>query len=193
MIENHPDVHRVLERAKATMQYIWSGVHPKKAGLTLDNLPPELQPFLAICIGKGWVRVDGQNAFDRAGYLRLTDQGAGILAEHRLTPTTPPAESKDEQPEAVIEPPAPRLTVDLACMTITLDGKPFDLSSKQALRWVQVLAEHEGEWISAPELKGYDGELDGCRPDHHCKPYLPPEILNLIKTDRRKGSRLRLP
>jgi hypothetical protein len=66
------------------------------------------------------------------------------------------------------------------------------VSSKLALRWVKVLADHPGEWISAPELRNYDDELDGCRPDRHCKPYLPASILSLIDSDRRKGSRLRL-
>lgn len=78
-------------------------------------------------------------------------------------------------------------------MTFTLDGVPVDVSSKQALRWLKVLVEHPGEWISAPEMKNYDDELDGVRPDRHCKSYLPDVVLSLIDTDRRKGSRLRLP
>jgi hypothetical protein len=89
-------------------------------------------------------------------------------------------------------PPPPRLTVDLACLTITLDGHTYDVDSIQALRWVKVLADHPGEWISGPELKKHDTQLDGCRPDRHCKPHLPDNVLSLIDSDRRKGSRLRL-
>ncbi len=36
----------------------------------------------------------------------------------------------------------PRLTVDLARMTITLDGQTYDVPSENALRWVKVLADH---------------------------------------------------
>jgi hypothetical protein len=89
------------------------------------------------------------------------------------------------------EPPPPRLTVDLACMTITLDGVSHDLSSENALRWVEVLADHPGKWISAPELKDYDEELDGCRPDR-LKKHLPESVLNLIDSEEGKGSRIRL-
>jgi hypothetical protein len=86
----------------------------------------------------------------------------------------------------------PRLIVDLTCRTITLDRVRHDIDSEVALRWVKVLAEHPGEWISAPDLRNYDAELDGCRPHRRCRPYLPAAVLDLIDTDRRKGSRLRL-
>ena len=45
-------------------------------------------------------------------------------------------------------PPPPRLTMDLPRKTLTLDGVTYDVASDNALRWVQVLAEHPGEWIS---------------------------------------------
>ena len=83
-------------------------------------------------------------------------------------------------------------TVDLPSRTVTFDGTRHDVSSVTALRWVKVLAEHPGEWISAPELKRHDQELDGVRPDR-LKKQLPQELLSLIESDRRKGSRLRLP
>jgi hypothetical protein len=83
--------------------------------------------------------------------------------------------------------------VNLERMTIALGDKTYDLTSMNALRWVKVLADHPGEWITAPKLILHDKELDGCRPDRHCKPYLPLAVLALIDSDRRKGSRLRLP
>jgi hypothetical protein len=58
------------------------------------------------------------------------------------------------------------------------------------LRWVKVLAEHPGEWISGPELRHYDQELDGCRP-HRLRKSLPPAILDLIDSETGKGSRVR--
>jgi hypothetical protein len=85
-----------------------------------------------------------------------------------------------------------RLTVNLASGSVTLDGIRHDVFSVAALRWVKVLADHPAEWISAPELKNYDQELDGVRPDR-LKKHLPQEILSLLKSDRRRGSRIRLP
>jgi hypothetical protein len=54
-----------------------------------------------------------------------------------------------------------RVVVDINCMTIMLDEISYNVSSKQALRWVKVLVEHPGEWISASELHNYDNELMG--------------------------------
>jgi len=106
-----------------------------------------------------------------------------------------PAEPSVTAPEGGCqEPPPPLVKVDLARMTVAVrGGKPKDVSSKQALRWLRVLAEHPGEWISAPEMAEYDEELVGIRPDRQCKRFLPKAILRLIESDRRKGSRLRLP
>ena len=85
--------------------------------------------------------------------------------------------------------PPPRLTVDLAKKTITLDGNPYDVDSENALRWVKVLAEHAGDWISSTGLKKHDSELDGCRPDR-LKKHLPDAVLDLIESDTGKGSRM---
>ncbi len=82
--------------------------------------------------------------------------------------------------------------MDLGRKTITLDGVAHDVDSYQALRWIIVLAEHLGEWISSTELKGHDPELDDPRPDR-LKRLLPVEICQLISTNRRKGARLLLP
>jgi hypothetical protein len=94
-------------------------------------------------------------------------------------------------PTAMEETKGPRLTVDLAQKTITLDGVRHEISSDLALRWIKVLDQSPGHWISSTELKNHDPELDGARPDKF-KRYLPAAILSLISTDRRKGARLRL-
>src|SRR5437016_2853069 len=78
------------------------------------------------------------------------------------------ADLKDETPPGVGEPraeqpKAPRLTVDLARRTITLDGATYDVESVNALHWVEVLAEHPGEWISGKELERHDKELANTR------------------------------
>jgi hypothetical protein len=83
------------------------------------------------------------------------------------------------------------LSVDLNRLTITLDGKTYDVRSEAALRWMKVLAEHPGEWISGPDLRKYDQELDSCRTDR-LKPKLPDPISDLIDSDPGKGSRIRL-
>jgi hypothetical protein len=101
--------------------------------------------------------------------------------------TSAPTENAEQ---AATVPPA-RLTVYLPGLTVTLDGWTYEVESEQALRWVKVLADHAGEWISGPKLKEYDQELDGAR-TNRLKRFLPPEILSLISTDQSKGSRLRL-
>lgn len=88
-----------------------------------------------------------------------------------------------------IDPP-PRLSVDLPRRTATLDGTPYDVTSEQALRWIKVLSEHPGEWISSADLSRYDGELDGFRPDK-VRDYIPPAITACIESATGKGSRLR--
>jgi len=98
----------------------------------------------------------------------------------------PPTEPATPSPPA-----EPRLTVDLAKKTITLDGTTFDVSSDLALRWVKVLVSHPGEWISGPELKQHDEQLDGAEP-HRFKHRLPPVVRALIDTHRSRGSRIRL-
>lgn len=81
--------------------------------------------------------------------------------------------------------------VDLSRMTITVDATSYDVKSINALRWVKVLSDHPGEWISSTELNSYDPDLDGCRTDR-LLPMLPDLIKNLIDTQTGRGSRLRL-
>jgi hypothetical protein len=103
---------------------------------------------------------------------------------------TSPAPTGENIGQPPTEPP-PRLTTDLARLLVTLDGTTWEVASAQALRWVQVLATHPGEWISGPELPVYDNQLAYARPDR-LKTFLPVRVRILISTHRRKGSRLRL-
>jgi hypothetical protein len=87
---------------------------------------------------------------------------------------------------------APRIVVELQKKTVTLDGKTHDVTSERALRWLKVLADRPGEWVSSKGLEGYDPELLQVRTDHLRK-YLPAEICSLIDSKTGAGSRLRLP
>lgn len=84
-----------------------------------------------------------------------------------------------------------KLSVNLKRRTITLDDTTYDVSSEQALRWVKVLSDHNGEWISGRELVHYDSRLTGVKTDR-LKCYLPDPIKALIESEPAKGSRLRL-
>lgn len=88
------------------------------------------------------------------------------------------------------KPSPPRLTVDLACKTVTLDGTKYDVSSDNAIRWVKVLADHPGEWISGSELTKYDSDLI-VRTDR-LKRFLPTQVRALIEQRTGAGSRIRL-
>jgi hypothetical protein len=87
---------------------------------------------------------------------------------------------------------APRIIVELQKKTVTLDGKTHDVTSERALRWLKILADRPGEWVSSKGLERYDSELLQVRTDHLRK-YLPAEICSLIDSQTGAGSRLRLP
>jgi hypothetical protein len=150
----------------------------------------ETFPFIEI-VGREPVRV-WPNVLEVRAEIELETARARDRRSQVSAMSTPKAGTDEPAAEQHKEPPRPRLTVDLARRTVTLDGMTYEVSSDRALRWVKVLAEHPGEWISSTELKRYDPELDDPRPDR-CKKHLPPEILSLINSDRRKGSRLCLP
>jgi hypothetical protein len=152
------------------------------AGAEVDPTP--LVKFLSV-MGSKRVAWDASPIWpDAEVCLRL----AAIHAESdRLSGEAARAEKPQGLPE-------PRLYVDLAGMTVALNGKSYDVPSKLALRWLMVLVDHPGQWISAADLQSYDSELQGdpFRPDR-VKHHLPAKVLALIDSDRRKGSRLRLP
>src|SRR5262245_32491966 len=100
-----------------------------------------------------------------------------------------------QPPEALPAPPRRRngprrLVVNLARMTVTLDGTSYDVPSENALRWVRVLVNHPGEWISGSCLGTHDADLIGVRTDR-LRDHLPEEIVSLIESETGKGSRLR--
>jgi len=92
-----------------------------------------------------------------------------------------------------VEPQALSIMVDLERRTATIVAtrKEFELKSEQSLRWLKVLAENEGKWISGSNLKDYDPELEGGRTDRLRKG-LPLQLRRLIKTSKRFGARLKM-
>ena len=84
-----------------------------------------------------------------------------------------------------------RLVVDIKCGSVTYDGRAYDISSVNALRWLKILAEHPGEWISGGDLERYDPELMSVRTSE-LRSFLPADILKLVESVTGKGSRLRL-
>lgn len=135
---------------------------------------------------------------DREPWLRsaLTELDGRAAQPAEPLPAPEPAPTAAPQPEPAPQPvpttPAERLVVDLERGTVTLDGQTFDVNSNQALRWVRVLADLDGQWVSAPELTNHDEELEGARPDR-LRRHLPEPVLALIDTHRSRGSRLVLP
>jgi hypothetical protein len=152
---------------KLTGKVVWPDGTPF---LVQDEPPPVPAPVFFVCATPRWFA-------DMEILRRLAEQVE--YSEAITQPANPPLSLP------------PRLTVDLVKKTITLDGVGYDVSSTQALRWIKVLADHPGEWISRPQLKDYDPDLDGCRTDH-LKEYLPDAILNLIDSKTGAGSRIRL-
>jgi len=104
-----------------------------------------------------------------------------VVALAEAEPARGPAKQEDA-------PPRPVVTVDLKRMVLSIDGRTYAVDSALALRWVKVLTERPGHWVSASDLRKHDPELEGARPDKF-KKKLPDAILSHIDSDRRKGSR----
>jgi hypothetical protein len=106
---------------------------------------------------------------------------------------TKPAEEQATEAPKPNEPPPPRLTVNLPGMTVTLDDNTYNTDSKQALRWLQILADHPGEWLSSTECAtlSNDALMGDYRP-HRLMHKLPEPVRTLIETNRRKGYRITL-
>lgn len=110
---------------------------------------------------------------------------------------------KDE-PEVTVEPRAgggdenkkqpskPTLIIDIERLTVTWKTRRLDVRSGLAVRWLKVLADNEGKWIPASALCDHDMALDGVRTDR-LKKHIPKQVLKLIETSKRHGSRLVLP
>ena len=176
------------------------GLLSSRGGRMLDTeIPGHLRNALHICLPEPPLIVPvpivgALFAAKPPTTWKLTPEGKAVLALHRETEaeSAPPEAESSEQPLPPKEPPPPRLTIDLARMGAILDGVFMDCNSEQALRLLQVYADHPGVWISSTELKGFDAELDGAKP-HVLKKLLPPKIRSLIKSNPRKGSRLTFP
>jgi hypothetical protein len=95
-------------------------------------------------------------------------------------------------PHGAVGPQAtPRIVVHLGQQTIAVDGSIFEVGSESALRWVRVLAQHPGEWISAAQLEKYDGDLIAVRTDR-LRRELPAAVAGLIESEVAKGSRIKV-
>jgi hypothetical protein len=168
------DIVRVLERIEAHPNGKWADMGEllavyKRWRDIIRGTPPLLD-------NSGTMKtVPGLSSFGRIFLLEYRRksgaEGVAPSASQTPTPQTPP-----------------RLIVNLANKTITLDGQIYDVRSENALRWVKVLADHAGEWISSTKLREYDEELDGVRTD---KLTLPDAIAKLIESQRGAGSRVR--
>jgi hypothetical protein len=99
-------------------------------------------------------------------------------------------ESALDDPEVPPRSPS-RLSVDLQSRTITLDGVKHEIDSELAVRWVAILAQHRGQFISANELAEYDPELIAPRTDRLRK-CLPDAIDCLIESRNTRGSRINI-
>lgn len=81
--------------------------------------------------------------------------------------------------------------MDLPSKTLTLGGTTYSVASERALRWVQILTERPGVWVSSRELPGLDRELQDTRTDKY-KKLLPAPVLAIIESQTGGGSRILL-
>lgn len=101
--------------------------------------------------------------------------------------------AKSSEGDRLAEAAQPRLIVDLAALTATerATGITHTLKSEQVARWLKVLAENEGKWITSTQLAGFDPELDGTRTDRLLKS-LPEKLRRKIATSSHTGSKITL-
>lgn len=145
---------------------------PKQRLEYRSQVPDELQTAYDIALAEGLLEQHWLS--DKVDALVfVTDKGRGAIALH----------STDSE---IL---SSRIAVDLARRSLTLNGVEYAVSSERALRWVNLLAEHPGEWISGVDLEKLDPALMTARPDK-LKPFLPAEILILIESKPGAGSRL---
>lgn len=132
------------------------------------------QAAATICDALRTIRI--HVASDRRVALR----SEGIAVEHT---TSQPRED---------HPPGPWLRIDLDTETLTINGKSYSVTSKNALRWIRVLIDNEGKFIAGKDLKSYDDELIDAQTSKLRK-HLPRQVNNLIEAKSGKGSRIRKP
>ena len=113
----------------------WHSTTGQKPINTLDNLERVMET----------VQTAGHSATEVGLHAWVAEQLKGVLSSEKREAETPP--------------PRPTITVDISQQTVSLGGARHEVASQQTLRWLKVLADHRGEWISARELVRYDSEL----------------------------------
>jgi hypothetical protein len=153
----------------------------ERAGIDRDIIPGEIGAMAAL------FGIPYEHAATRDFTWRELDVMASAwIAKQQLVRTQRAMTTVGNQSTADGE----GLSVSIEKLTAILDGKEYDLDEQPA-RWLKVLLDNGGQWISAPQLKHYDDELDGAR-TVRLRKSLPRQLSRLIITDRRKGARLKL-
>lgn len=133
-----------------------------------------------------WPTVNTARSNAAGAYLRLAE----------VVETAVDAMEADSTGEAVEVLPAsagdtawkPAIIVDVDRSRIIFQGETFDVGSPQALRWLKVLTDHPGVWISSADLACHDSELDGARTSRLVKE-LPETVALHIERKKGTGSR----
>lgn len=164
--------------------------------LPLPPSDPSEQVWESYCLAEGLTGYVGDgvgwNGEPTGVILKVTAKGSATLALWDRERAAGGINGNNRIPTDEQLPPI--LAVNLETFTITFDGQKHEVNSELSLRWVKVLADRPGEWVSASELKRHDQELDGFRPDRaKNRKLLPAAILTLIESHKSKGSRLKLP
>ena len=86
----------------------------------------------------------------------------------------------------------PPLTVDLEHLSVRISrtGKSYPLGSAEVARWLKILAQRPGVWVSSAELEAFDRALMGRRVERLRK-QLPLSLTRIVESKRGKGARLR--
>ncbi len=104
-----------------------------------------------------------------------------------LTPVINPTPVSDE----VIAHALPPLTVNIEQQSVRINrtGKWYPLPSVEVARWLNVLAQRPGEWLSSADFAAFDPTLVGRRVER-MRRKLPLNIVGLIECKRGQGARL---
>jgi hypothetical protein len=84
------------------------------------------------------------------------------------------------------------LVVSVKSLTVTVaqTGKVYQLKCERVARWLKVLADRPGLWVSTKDAANYDSELTG-RIDQLAK-RMPKDLQKMIDAMPGRGKRLRL-
>ena len=143
----------------------------------------EVDKAVEDLVEKSWI---GQvNADWSRAQFRLRD------ALRALEPFAGEVPAAVETPTSLMAGSPPLLSVNLSRKQLEFEGTVHDVASELALRWVKVLAEHPGEWITERQLKDFDVELDGARV-RDFKDKLPEPVQLRIESKSGAGSRFKV-